>query len=86
MTAANNAGMWHRGVERGAEALDNAWRRVDLHQSRSCASARLVGLYSNYACSLVLFYFFVLFLLVLFLRCTIRGPDVAPSPVLFLGG
>ena len=33
MTAAKNVGMWHRGVERGAEALDNAWRRADLRQS-----------------------------------------------------
>ena len=33
MTAAKNVGMWHRGVERGAEALDNAWRRADLCQS-----------------------------------------------------
>ena len=33
MTAAKNVGMWHRGVERGAEALDNAWRCEDLHQS-----------------------------------------------------
>ena len=23
---------WHRGVERGAEALDSAWRRADLRQ------------------------------------------------------
>ena len=28
-----NLGMWHRGVERGAEALDNAWRRAGLRQS-----------------------------------------------------
>ena len=33
MTAAKNVGMWHRGVERGAEALDSAWRRVDLRKS-----------------------------------------------------
>ena len=30
MTAAKNVGKWHRGVERGAEALDSAWRRADL--------------------------------------------------------
>ena len=35
MTAAKNMGKWHRGVERGAEALD---------------SARLVKLYSKYVC------------------------------------
>ena len=33
MTAAKNVDMWHRGVERGAEALDSAWRRADLRQS-----------------------------------------------------
>ena len=35
MTAAKNVGMWYRGVERGTEALDNAWRRANLHQSKS---------------------------------------------------
>ena len=33
MTATKNMGKWHRGVERGAEALDSAWRRADLRQS-----------------------------------------------------
>ena len=33
MTAAKGVGMWHRGAERGTEALDNAWRRADLRQS-----------------------------------------------------
>ena len=33
MTAAKNVGKWHRGVERGAEALGSAWRRADLRQS-----------------------------------------------------
>ena len=33
MTASNNVEMWHRAVERGAEALDNAWRCADLRQS-----------------------------------------------------
>ena len=32
MTAANNVGKLHRGVERGAEAFDSAWRRADLRQ------------------------------------------------------
>ena len=32
MTAAKNMDKWHRGVERGAEALDSAWRRADLRQ------------------------------------------------------
>ena len=36
MTAAKNVGMWHRGSERGSEALHNAaWRRADLHQSNA---------------------------------------------------
>ena len=33
MTAAKNMDKWHRGAERGAEALDSAWRRADLRQS-----------------------------------------------------
>ena len=33
MTAAKKVSMWHRGVEKGAEALENAWRRADLRQS-----------------------------------------------------
>ena len=33
MTAAKNVGTRHQGVERGVEALDNAWRRADLRQS-----------------------------------------------------
>ena len=33
MTAVKNVGKWHRGVERGAEALDSAWRRADLRRS-----------------------------------------------------
>ena len=33
MPAAENVGKWHRGVERGARALDSAWRRADLRQS-----------------------------------------------------
>ena len=32
MTAPKNVGMWHRGVERGVETLDNAWRRADLRE------------------------------------------------------
>ena len=33
MTAAKNMDKWHRGVERGAEAHDSAWRRANLRQS-----------------------------------------------------
>ena len=55
MTAAKNMGKWHWGVERGAEALDSAWRRADLLNPTCNASARLVKLYSNYVCDFVLF-------------------------------
>ena len=50
MTIAKNVGKWHRGVERGAEALDSAWRRADLCNPTCSASARLVKLYSSYVC------------------------------------
>ena len=33
MTAAKTVGKSHRGVERGAEALDSAWQRANLRQS-----------------------------------------------------
>ena len=33
MTATKDVGKWHRGVERGAEALNSAWRRTGLRQS-----------------------------------------------------
>ena len=45
MTAAKNVGKWHRGVERGAEALDSDWRRADLRQSnvqRQCEVSEVV--------------------------------------------
>ena len=32
MTAAKNVVMWHRGVERETEALNDTWRRADLRQ------------------------------------------------------
>ena len=35
MTAAKNVGKWLQGVERGAEALNRAWRRADLRQSNA---------------------------------------------------
>ena len=55
MTAAKNMGKWHRGVERGAEALDSAWRHADLRQPNVQRHGRLVKLYSNYVCEFVLF-------------------------------
>ena len=33
MATPKNMGMWSRGVERGAGALDSAWQRADLRQS-----------------------------------------------------
>ena len=54
-TAAKNVGIWHQGPERGAEALDNAWRRADPRHQTCGASARLVSLYSSYVCDFVLF-------------------------------
>ena len=54
MTAAKNVGMWHRGAEKGAEALDSAWRRADFANPTCSTSARLGNLYSNYVCDFVL--------------------------------
>ena len=34
MAAAKNVGMRHRRIEKGSEALENAWRRANLRQSR----------------------------------------------------
>ena len=47
--------MWHRGVERGAEALDSAWRRADLRQSNVQRQREVSEFYSNYVCDFVLF-------------------------------
>ena len=35
MAAAKNVIMWHRAVEKGPGALENAWRRVDVRQSNA---------------------------------------------------
>ena len=55
MTAAKNAGMWHRGVKKGVDhsiAPGGAW----TFANPTCgASARLVNLYSSYVCDFVLF-------------------------------
>ena len=40
ITAAINVGMWYRRVERGAETLDNAWRRTNLRNFQPAAPAR----------------------------------------------
>ena len=55
MTAAKNVGMWHRGVKRGAEALDNAWRHADLRQSNARRQREASGFYSSYMCDFFLF-------------------------------
>ena len=33
MTSAKNVDMLHQVVKKGAEASDDAWRRIDVHQS-----------------------------------------------------
>ena len=33
MTPAKNVDMLHQVVKKGAEASDDAWRRIDVHQS-----------------------------------------------------
>ena len=50
MTAAKNVGMWHRGVERGAETLDNAWRRADLLRQSNVRRQRVA---SGFFCTVV---------------------------------
>ena len=50
MTAATTVGMWHGGVERGAEVLDNACMTRAPN-----ASTRLVDLYCRCVCDFVLF-------------------------------
>ena len=63
MTAAKNMDKWHRGVERGAEALDSAWRRADLRQS-NVQRQREVSEVVQQLRVRFLFCFFVLFCLV----------------------
>ena len=61
MSSAKNVRIWHRVIKKGVEALDNACRRADVHQSNVCgSSARLVNLYSSYVC-LRLYFLFCLF-------------------------
>ena len=62
MTAAKNMDKWHWGVERGAEALDSAWRRADLRQSnvQLQREVTVVKLYSKYVCDFCFLFCFVL--------------------------
>ena len=53
MTAAKDMGKWHRGVERGAKALDSAWRRADLRQSNVQRQCEVSEVYSNYVCDVL---------------------------------
>ena len=84
MTAAKNMGILHRGVEKGAEALDNAWRRADLRQSnmrRQREASETVQWLRVKFC-------FVLpccccFLFVFFLRYTVEESGMWPAPVFF---
>ena len=68
MTAAKNVGMWHRGFERGTEALDSAWRRGDLRQA-NVQHQREVSEFvqCNYVYDFVCFALLLLFLCVFFL-------------------
>ena len=64
MTATKNMGKWHRGVERGAEGLDSAWRRADLRQSNVQRQREVSEVYSNYVCDCFGFASLLLFLCV----------------------
>ena len=44
MAAAENAGMWQLGAEKGAEAFENAWRCADLRQSNAWRQCEASGL------------------------------------------
>ena len=57
MTAAKNMGKWHRGVERGAEALDSAWRRADLRQSNVQLQREVSEVVQDFCFCFVLFCF-----------------------------
>ena len=54
--AEKNVGMWHRGVEKGAEALDNAWRRAD-HVRRQREAGSICTVVTWCAILFCLFYF-----------------------------
>ena len=64
MTAAKNMGKWHRGVERGAEALDNAWRRADLRQSNVQLQREVSEVVQSVRVQFLFLFCFVLFCLV----------------------
>ena len=83
MTAAKNVGMWHRGVERGAEALDSAWRRADLRQSNVQRQREVSEFIQELRVRLFCFALLLLFLCVFFLRYTEGESGVGPAPVLF---
>ena len=65
VTAVKNLGMWHRGVERGAVGLDNAWRRAGLCQS-NVRRQREASEFVPYLRVCVVLFCFALLLLVLF--------------------
>ena len=60
MTTAKNAGMWYRGVKKGVEALDNAWRRADLQQLQRVAPARGSWIRTVVACAILFHFTFLL--------------------------
>ena len=78
MTAAKNVVMTHRGVDKGAEGLYNAWRRADLRRS-NVRRASLAALYRSYVCDFVIFAVVVF----LFFFCNIGESGMGPAPALF---
>ena len=88
VTAVKNLGMWHRGVERGAVALNNAWRRAGLRQSnvrRQREASEFVRYLRVCVCVCVFFALLLLFLFVFFLRYNVGESGLGPAPVFIFG-
>ena len=77
MAVTKNIDMWHRGVGKGAGALDNAWRRTNLRQSNVWHQCKVINrgfVHTSYyvVCDFYflffIFYFLLLFIFVFFLR------------------
>ena len=80
--------MWHRGVERGAVALNNAWRRAGLRQSnvrRQREASEFVRYLRVCVCVCVFFALLLLFLFVFFLRYNVGESGLGPAPVFIFG-
>ena len=87
VTAVKNVGMLHRAVERGAVALDNAWRPAGLRQSnvRRQREASEVVQYLRVCVVLFCFALLLLFLFVFFLRYNVGETGLGPAPVFIFG-